>query len=101
MAEWIPDNLKGSFCEAPQGNWKMCSVLNSNSTAIQEVFKVILEKFNVMFRRKAYIFGLCREGMDEMEFVEAESRLQDVVSEYQTLQDATAEDEEVIFEEVD
>jgi len=33
------------------------------------------------------------EGMDEMEFTEAESNMNDLVSEYQQYQDATAEDE--------
>ena len=33
------------------------------------------------------------EGMDEMEFTEAESNMNDLVSEYQQYQDATAEEE--------
>jgi len=33
------------------------------------------------------------EGMDEMEFTEAESNMNDLVSEYQQYQEATAEDE--------
>ena len=33
------------------------------------------------------------EGMDEMEFTEAESNLNDLVSEYQQYQDALADDE--------
>merc|ERR1740117_1550230 len=40
-----------------------------------------------------------REGMDEMEFTEAESNMNDLVSEYQQYQDATAEDEEEMDEE--
>ncbi|KAI5105240.1 tubulin, beta 2c [Silurus meridionalis] len=35
------------------------------------------------------------EGVDEMEFTEAEHNMNDLVSEYQQYQDATAEDEEV------
>ena len=38
------------------------------------------------------------EGMDEMEFTEAESNMNDLVSEYQQYQDASAE-EEADFEE--
>lgn len=34
------------------------------------------------------------EGMDEMEFTEAESNMNDLVSEYQQYQDATIDDEE-------
>jgi tubulin beta len=33
--------------------------------------------------------------MDEMEFTEAESNLNDLVSEYQQYQDATAEEEDI------
>jgi tubulin beta len=33
--------------------------------------------------------------MDEMEFTEAESNLNDLISEYQQYQDATADEEEV------
>ena len=33
------------------------------------------------------------EGMDEMEFTEAESNMNDLVSEYQQYQEATAEDD--------
>jgi len=39
------------------------------------------------------------EGMDEMEFTEAESNMNDLVSEYQQYQDATAEEENEADEE--
>merc|ERR1719213_414531 len=51
-----------------------------------------------MFRRKAFLHWYTGEGMDEMEFTEAESNMNDLVSEYQQYQDATAE-EEVEFDE--
>ena len=38
-------------------------------------------------------------GMDEMEFTEAESNMNDLVSEYQQYQDATAEEEGEFEEE--
>ena len=38
-------------------------------------------------------------GMDEMEFTEAESNMNDLVSEYQQYQEATAEDEGEFDEE--
>lgn len=37
--------------------------------------------------------GSAGEGMDEMEFTEAESNMNDLVSEYQQYQDASAEEE--------
>lgn len=40
------------------------------------------ELFTASFRRKAFIHQYLAAGMDEMEFVEAESNLNDLVSEY-------------------
>ena len=72
-----------------------------NTTAIQEMFKRVSEQFTAMFRRKAFLHWYTGEGMDEMEFTEAESNMNDLVSEYQQYQDATAEDEEAEGEEED
>merc|ERR1719246_11100 len=58
-----------------------------NSTAIQEMFKRVGEQFTAMFRRKAFLHWYTGEGMDEMEFTEAESNMNDLVSEYQQYQD--------------
>jgi tubulin beta len=55
-------------------------------TAIQEIFKRISEQFTAMFRRKAFLHWYTGEGMDEMEFTEAESNMNDLVSEYQQYQ---------------
>ena len=50
-------------------------------------------------RRKAFLHWYTGEGMDEMEFTEAESNMNDLVSEYQQYQEATAEDEGEFDEE--
>ena len=41
---------------------------------------------SAMFRRKAFLHWYTGEGMDEMEFTEAESNMNDLVSEYQQYQ---------------
>ena len=71
----------------------MAVAFAGNSTAIQEMFKRVAEYFTAMFRRKAFLHWYTGEGMDEMEFTEAESNMNDLVSEYQQYQDATAEEE--------
>lgn len=38
-----------------------------------------------MFRRKAFLHHYTEEGMDEMEFTEAESNMNDLVSEYEAI----------------
>jgi tubulin beta len=47
------------------------------------MFKRVAEQFTSMFRRKAFLHWYTGEGMDEMEFTEAESNMNDLVSEYQ------------------
>src|SRR4051812_4005410 len=66
----------------------MSGTFVGNSTAIQELFKRINTQFTAMFRRKAFLHWYTGEGMDEMEFTEAESNMNDLVSEYQQYQDA-------------
>merc|ERR1711898_20637 len=61
--------------------------------------KEVAEQFTGMFRRKAFLHWYTGEGMDEMEFTEAESNMNDLVSEYQQYQDATAEEEGEFDEE--
>ncbi|VAI80059.1 unnamed protein product [Triticum turgidum subsp. durum] len=76
FVEWIPNNVKSSVCDIP------------------EMFRRVSEQFTAMFRRKAFLHWYTGEGMDEMEFTEAESNMNDLVAEYQQYQDATVEEEE-------
>merc|ERR1712158_101435 len=89
FVEWIPNNVMTSVCDIPPRGLKMASTFVGNSTAIQEIFKRISEQFSAMFRRKAFLHWYTGEGMDEMEFTEAESNMNDLISEYQQYQDAT------------
>lgn len=112
FVEWIPNNVKVAVCDIPPRGLKMSSTFIGNSTAIQEIFKRISEQFTVMFRRKAFLHWYTGEGkrsmsssaifivhsnssntrqfvfigMDEMEFTEAESNMNDLISEYQQYQ---------------
>ncbi|CAJ1458324.1 unnamed protein product, partial [Effrenium voratum] len=99
FVEWIPNNIKASVCDIPPKGLKMAVSFAGNSTAIQEMFKRVAEYFTAMFRRKAFLHWYTGEGMDEMEFTEAESNMNDLVSEYQQYQDATAEEEGEFDEE--
>jgi len=72
----------------------MSATFLGNSTSIQELFRRISEQFTAMFKRKAFLHWYTGEGMDEMEFTEAESNLKDLVEEYQQYQEAAANPEE-------
>jgi len=92
FVEWIPNNIKSSVCDIPPQGLKMSATFIGNSTSIQELFKRISEQFTLMFRRKAFLHWYIGEGMDEMEFTEAESNMVDLIAEYQQYQEATIDD---------
>src|SRR4051812_48003637 len=99
FVDWIPSNVKTAVCDIPPRGLKMSATFIGNSTAIQGVFKRISEQFTgrimtmgyrsviytnvvAMFRRKAFLHWYTGEGMDEMEFTEAESNMNDLVRNY-------------------
>jgi len=92
FVEWIPNNIKSSVCDIPPKDLKMSTTFIGNSTSIQEMFKRVSEQFALMFRRKAFLHWYIGEGMDEMEFTEAESNMNDLVAEYQQYQEAGPDD---------
>ncbi|KAL7058979.1 hypothetical protein AAHC03_013955 [Spirometra sp. Aus1] len=89
FVEWIPNNVKTAVCDIPTSWIKDVSHLRGqqyrNSGALQT--------------RRPSFTGILAKGMDEMEFTEAESNMNDLVSEYQQYQDATAEEEGEFEEE--
>jgi tubulin beta len=95
FVEWIPNNIKASICDIPPKGLNISSVFIGNSTSIQEAWKRVVDQYTLMFRRKAFLHWYTGEGMDEMEFTEAESNLNDLISEYQQYQDATADEDDL------
>jgi tubulin beta len=91
FVDWIPNNIQTALCSIPPRGQKISSTFVGNSTAIQELFRRVNEQFTVMFRRKAFLHWYTGEGMDEMEFTEAESNTHDLISEYQQYQDASVD----------
>jgi len=98
FVEWIPDNVSVSLCSVPPVGQAQAATALTNSTAIQEVFKRSLDQFAAMYKRRAFLHWYLGEGMDTMEFSEAESNTQDLIFEYQQYQEAssteTADDED-------
>ena len=48
---------------------------------------------------QAFLHWYTGEGMDEMEFTEAEANMNDLISEYQQYQEATVDDDEQFDDE--
>jgi len=101
FVSWIPNNIKSSVCDIPPKAVKLSTTFIGNNTGIQTLFKRVHTQFKLMFGRKAFLHWYTGEGMDEMEFTEAESNMNDLVCEYQQYQDATEDDDEDFDEEED
>ena len=95
FAEWIPDNIKASLCSfSTPSISKSCCALGNCAESVEQ-FKRVANSFTEMFRRKAFVHWYTGEGVDEMEFIEAESNVSDLISEYQCSCECCCEDEDV------
>lgn len=100
FVEWIPDNVSVTLCSVPPVGQGQSATCLANSTAVQELFKRNQSQFAAMYKRHAFLHWYTGEGMDEMEFSEAESNAHDLINEYQQYQEATLEeDDNVEYEE--
>ncbi|XP_053489600.1 tubulin beta-4B chain-like [Ictalurus furcatus] len=97
----IPDNVKTAVCDIPQRGFTMAATSIGNNTAIQEVFRHILEQFRDLFRRRYFLHWYIGEGVNETEFTKTESTVDDLVSEYLQYEYITAEEEGEFEEEAE
>jgi tubulin beta len=86
FVEWIPHNIMTAMCDVPPRGLKMAAAFIGNTTSVRELFQRIGLQFTAMFRRKAFLHWYTGEGMDETEFTECESNMNDLVSEYESYQ---------------
>merc|ERR1712217_707010 len=86
FVDWIPNNVKSSICDVPHKDQTMSSTFIGNSTAIQEMFKRVRVQFTAMHNRKAFVHWYTGEGMDIMEFKDADNDVRELISEYDLYQ---------------
>jgi len=101
FVEWIPNNVKSSIIGTPPVTSDMSATFVSNTTALKGIFQRLATQFGAMYRRKAFLHWYKGEGMDEMEFQEADKNVRDLITEYQDKQEASYEEEEEDEEEDD
>jgi tubulin beta len=88
---WIPNNIKSSIVVVAPEESDKSGTFVANTTAIKGVFQRISASFAKMYKRKAFLHWYKGEGMDEMEFQEADKNMRDLVTEYQDKQDAVVD----------
>jgi len=94
FVEWIPNNMKTSVVEVPPKDAKQSCTFVANTTALKGIFQRLATQFGAMYKRKAFLHWYKGEGMDEMEFQEADKNVRDLITEYQDKQDAVIDEEE-------
>jgi tubulin beta len=93
FVEWIPNNIKSAIIGRPPTTSTMSCTFIANTTALKSIFQRLATQFGAMYRRKAFLHWYKGEGMDEMEFQEADKNVRDLITEFQDKQDAELEEE--------
>merc|ERR1719162_321807 len=93
FVERIPSNIKSSIINTPPCTSKISCTFVANTTALKGIFQRLATQFGAMYRRKAFLHWYKGEGMDEMEFQEADKNVRDLITEYQDKEDATYEED--------
>jgi len=91
FVKWIPNNIKSSIINVPPQDAPISGTFVANTTSMKAVFQRIATQFAKMYKRKAFLHWYKGEGMDEMEFQEADKNVRDLVTEYQDKQDAVVD----------
>merc|ERR1711879_479269 len=89
----IPNNLKSQIINTRPKTSDMSSTFIANTTALNGIFQRLATQFGAMYMRKAFLHWYKGEGMDEMEFQEADENVRDLITEYQDKEDATYEED--------
>lgn len=76
------DNFSMAFVKIPAFGTRKTATNIINDASFGKRIEMYLEQFSKLLRKKAYIWHFLQEGMDEMEFTEAESNLNDLSWEY-------------------
>lgn len=94
FVEWIPNNIKTGIVGVPSKTAEVSCTVVANSTALKGIFQRLATQFGAMYKRKAFLHWYKGEGMDEMEFQEADKNVRDLITEYQDKEDAVYEEED-------
>merc|ERR1719460_2549570 len=91
FVEWIPNNMKTSIVSHTPADFASACTFVANTTALKGIFQRLATQFGAMYKRKAFLHWYKGEGMDEMEFQEADKNVRDLITEYQDKQDAVVD----------
>ena len=79
---WVPKHILHNHIEVANQNCEKSFTFIQNSSNIKVLYDRLTSEFTNIFREKTWIQSYLKNGMDEMEFTEAESNINDLSSEY-------------------
>jgi len=88
MVEWIPNNFKIGVVGTSRLDSTLSATAVVNTTSLKAIFQRLATQFGALFKRKAFLHWYKGEGMDEMEFQEADKNVRDLITEYQDKENA-------------
>lgn len=92
FVEWMPNcNLSMLTPPAPE-RASISATRVANTTQLGGLFQRIAAQFASLYKRKAFLHWYQGEGMDEMEFQEADKSVRDLITEYQRCEEGTSAD---------
>lgn len=95
FTDWIPDGVKTTVCDISPIGFQRTATGVMNTSAIQEVFRRVIEQFTKMFERKAFLHWYQGEGVDESDFEVSKKSVDNLCDEYHVYEQAEVEDEEI------
>ena len=78
--EWIPGNIQSSICDRPPKDVNRSATFIANSTATQETLRRIVEQFQTLYKRSAFLHWYRQEGIDLLECDEACNGMNSMIS---------------------
>ena len=80
--EWLPANPHFHTCTVPTAGYEISATSTGNFTFVVDELRMTIVDFEYLFRRRRFLRPYEQLGMEEMEFVEAASNMNDLISEY-------------------
>merc|ERR1712159_559064 len=75
FVEWIPNNIKTNIVNVAPKSSDLSATQIVNSTSMKGIYSRLREQFDSLYKRKANLHHYKDEGMDEMEFQEAQKNV--------------------------
>ena len=76
--DWIPHNVKTACVDVPHDMFTRSATMLCNTTSMIGMFERILNNFDKMLRKKAFLHWYTQCGMTEQDFTEAQANMNEV-----------------------